>query len=515
MALADPTNYGNQPGDGPLRIGGVSLPDVPQQDKDLPSTPSAAAKRQAPAVAMVRDLWQGTDAVRAKGTAYLPQGAGEHPQDYAAKLKRAVFFNAFRRTVEGLTGLVFSKDPKLGDDVPAPIVDQWENIDNAGTHGDVFVRERLQDALQAGHNLILVEYPDTGGATTRADEAPLGPIRPYWVPVNKENVLSWRTTVEAGKTILTQLVLKECANVAAGMFGEVEQTRYRVLYRRAGVVGWALLEVTERKSINIVAEGLYPTQDEIPVVEIITSGRRGLFDSDPPLMDLAYLNIAHYQQLADANWARYKTNSPILFGAGITQPVAEDGSQPEEISVGPNSAILQANENASLTYVSHDGAALDNCDKALETLKSDMGTLGLAMLAPQKRATETAEAKRLDKATSDSALSVTARGLQDGVERALYFHARYLKLPDGGSIEINRDFEGLAMDPAVMSAFASLIAQGLPWEVALDQLQKGGRIGDDVDTTTVALEIATNRAADAQMKAEQLQSLAVPAQVAA
>ena len=54
-----------------------------------------------------------------------------------------------------------------------------------------------------------------------------------------------------------------------------------------------------------------------------------------------------------------------------------------------------------------------------------------------------------------------------------------------------------------MGAFAALIAQGLPWDVALDQLQRGGRIAEDVDTEELALRIATERAAD-RLMAEQI-----------
>ena len=73
--------------------------------------------------------------------------------------------------------------------------------------------------------------------------------------------------------------------------------------RNEGVVGWALLEVTEKKTVIQVGEGTYPTQAEIPVSEIVTSGRVSMFESSPPLLDLAYLNVAHYQQ-----WSDYATS---------------------------------------------------------------------------------------------------------------------------------------------------------------------------------------------------------------
>lgn len=130
--LADPTDFGNQPGDGPLRVGGESQPSLPNRDQDLPSTLSPRAQAQRPALQMVRDLWGGNETVKAAGTTYLPQAPGEEHNNYHERLSRSVFFNVFRQTVVGLVGLIFRKDPVLGEDVPPQISEHWENIDLAG-----------------------------------------------------------------------------------------------------------------------------------------------------------------------------------------------------------------------------------------------------------------------------------------------------------------------------------------------------------------------------------------------
>ena len=118
--LADPTNYGNAPGNGPLRPGGVPTPENfgSQDQKNLPSTKSESAKRQERDLALVRDLEAGPGVVKDKGATYLPKGPREHREAYKNRLERAVFFNVFGHTARGLTGFVFRKDPKLGDDVP-------------------------------------------------------------------------------------------------------------------------------------------------------------------------------------------------------------------------------------------------------------------------------------------------------------------------------------------------------------------------------------------------------------
>lgn len=494
-AELNPKNVGNLPGSGqPLRAGGKSVESLAQPDENLPSTWSKCAKAQQPGLRVMRDTTAGPECIRKCGTAYLPQDPGESSQAYNDRLARSVFFNVTGETVAGLTGFVFAKDPKIGDDVPPLIVQHMENIDNAGTHFDVFAREQFADVLTAGHNGILVEYPQTGGAQTARDEQTS--IRPYWVPILKDNIVSWRTAIVDGKTILAQIVLKECTMVPSGLFGEIEQTRYRVLYKDldTGVVGVQVLEVNDAKQVTLVSEGTYPTQDEIPFAEIVTSGRKSFLDSKPPLLDLAYLNIAHYQQWSDRATSTHKTCVPIWVESGCDP----DDGEKAPIVLGANSARTSTNPAFKAGYQSHDGAALDQVSKVIQEILSDMASFGLAMLAPQKRQAETAEAKRLDKSASDSKLSVAARGLQDGLERALYFHARYLRLNDGGSVEINRDYESSVMTADVMSAYAILADKlSIPVRLILEMLQEGGRISEDENLDELEAQIAANAAAAA------------------
>jgi len=437
-----------------------------------------------PDAQMMRDLNGGTTALRLGGEKYLPRSPGEDMAAYYNRLERSVFFNATRRTVEGLTGLVFRKDPVLSDDdedaVPEQIREHWEDIDMEGTHGDVFCRQIMADALLVGHAGILVEYPRTGGVLRRDQEAAMN-IRPYWVPIRKEDIMSWRTEKENGVRVLRQLVVREKTWEPSGAFGEVEKTRYRVFTNENGRVGFQLMEVTDNKAVVVVDEGLYLNQTEIPFAEVRTSGSKSFLESEPPLLDLGYLNLAHYQQWSDYAFAIHKTNVPFLFGAGITQRTSPDGVPAGPLIVGPNSSVLQPAPDARMEYVSHDGAALGSSKASLDDLKADMGTLGLAMLAPQKRVAETAQAKAMDKSVSDSALAVAARALQDAVENALYFHARYLRLEYGGAVQINRDFEGMLLDAPVMSAFAQLVNAGFPARPVLRALQQGGRIAEDED----------------------------------
>jgi hypothetical protein len=478
-----PTDSGNRPGDGPLRQHGTPLAD-PLPPGDLPSAVSKCAERQAPAVTLMRDVLAGPERIRDCGSAYLPQAAGENATNYKYRLARSAFVNFTGRTLNALVGQVFRVDPVLGEDVPTEIAGtqgettreggHWENIDNAGTHGDVFARALFTDAMGTGHAGILVEFPNTDGTQSHGAERS-GAIRPYWVPIRKEDIVSWRTAV-------------------------VEQERFRVfnLDVESGEVSFRLLQIGEdKKSIITIADGPYPTQTEIPFAEVVTSGRQGLLDSKPPLLDLAYLNLAHYQTDSDHETSIHKTCVPVYVETGV---------EPEEggVIIGPNTVRQHSNPAATAQYVSHDGAALGEVLKKLEAREAQMGALGMSMLTPQKQNAETATAHRQDKGAEDSDLAVGARGLQDGLERALGFHARYLNKPSGGSITINRDFDQATMQSEMLVAWSGAVANAkVPAKYMIADMQKGKLIPPEEDADAIADEMAATAAADAEAEQQR------------
>ena len=80
-------------------------------------TPDAVYDRWKATWRKLRDCVAGSDAVKAAQTDYLPALApGDLTQKtrnrYDAYLRRALFFNATRRTVRGLVGAIHQKPPK-------------------------------------------------------------------------------------------------------------------------------------------------------------------------------------------------------------------------------------------------------------------------------------------------------------------------------------------------------------------------------------------------------------------
>jgi len=446
----------------------------PIPEKDRPDYESAAVKAMLPDLMLVRDVAAGQRRITGRTTTYLPQHPKEEPANYRIRLGRPTFFNAFMRTLEGLVGMVFRTSPELGEDVPKVIENHWENIDKEGNHGEVFLKTVFADALEAGHNAIFVDYPAIANPdrVTRAEER-VRDLRPYWVHVRKEDILNFRTSRgPGGERRLDQITLRFRTHEQDGTFGDKPVVRYRVYQRIDGTVRWEIWQEGEDKMPRPTDErGVILKQDRIPIV-FIYGRQTGFGESTPPLLDLANLNLLHYQTNADYFHAMHIACVPV--------PVAI-GMQEGALVVGPN-ASLSLPPGGDFKYVETSGAALAAARTALEDLEGQMAVMGLSLLQGEKRAAETAEAKRLDKSEKDSALSTAARALQDGVEQALLFHAGYLGEPNGGSITINQDFMAEAMSPDQVRALSDAVAKGqLSLETMWTKLQEGEWLPDDFD----------------------------------
>jgi hypothetical protein len=94
---------------------------VAEDLKNKPAYKCAAHQKMELGWKIVRDVSEGTLHLRESKSEYLPPEPAEDFRDFGTRLSRAIFFNAFERTLHGLVGMVFRKEPKLSKDVPEVI----------------------------------------------------------------------------------------------------------------------------------------------------------------------------------------------------------------------------------------------------------------------------------------------------------------------------------------------------------------------------------------------------------
>ena len=475
------------------RVMRIELPSG-STDANEPDYRSKVVKDQLRDVQIVRDVYDGTLRLRECGETYLPRFPAEEQGDYDRRLDTSVLYNATRRSVRGLTGMVFRKPPKLAEDVPALIRgtdDQgmrghWENIDAAGRHGNVFVRDFTNDTLLDGHRHILVDFPEVDVPFRNRTEERQADLRPYWIEVPKTSVMSWRSDVLDGKVTLVQFAYEQITREAEGEFGDEEVRRIRVYTLllpgdedptgegaplpaqdgrrvRLRVYREAKKEQTEStkpgtatKRWELERDRLLSGLSRIPVTTGYGGERVDFMVSRPALLDLVLENIRHYQLRSDRDNTLHICGVPIPWATGRRE---EDALSEKKVS---SRLGFDLEKGGTVGYLEPQGVALEATANELDKIEGRMAALGLSMLERKTRAAETAKARQLEKSEQDSQLASVVSSIKDAVEEALSFHAEWLGLgaAAGGSVELNRDFSDLPLDAAVIRELREMVAEG-------------------------------------------------------
>ena len=185
-------------------------------DPNDPSNVSLAYEFMAPKWAKVRAILGGTDGMRAAGPDYLPQHDGESDISYRERLGKSVLFNATELTVNHWVGKPFSEPVKINNDVPENIKDNLlEDIDLQGNNIDVFARNWFKDGVSKAFSHVLVEFSrprnteqEEGRRRTLEDDR-VENVRPYWVHIQPENLISATMEIQNGYNLLKIQQLKK------------------------------------------------------------------------------------------------------------------------------------------------------------------------------------------------------------------------------------------------------------------------------------------------------------------
>ncbi len=413
---------------------------------DSPFTKNRAILDMMKGWEIMKAVTEGTEYLRANSEAFLPLEPREDYTAYMARVNRAVFSPFTQRLIRAATGLVLRKPITLIGD---PYWTEMFKMDVDGCKSDLdeYARRILMCSLTYGQSHILVDYPAPSGALSLAEERSQN-RRPYWIEVDPNNLFGYRLDRESNYGNLVQVRIGEKAVLPDGDFGEkvfdqvrvIEPGRYRV-FRKTDQVD-AMYDVddnsyagefetgTTGEDFKLAESGNF-SLGEIPLVTVY-SGKTDNLTSKPPLLDIAYLNLAHFQRQADLIHSLHVASQPMLVMEGYDD-------QTKDLAISVNYAMATQPGN-KVYYVEPASSAFDAQSAEIKELQMQMATLGISTLSQQKFVAESADARRLDRVDTNSMLAMVSMELEQKLQKAFNLSAEYVGI-EPPEVKISRDFD--------------------------------------------------------------------------
>ena len=427
--------------------------------------------------ALAGALLGGTRAMRAAGKTYLPHWPNEDQDSYKTRLATSVLFPAFSRTVGTLTGKPFSKPVTVGDDVPPKIEEWMDDIDLEGRNLDAFAADIMECALGYGLCGILVDYPvKPENVKTQADEQAIN-LRPYFVHIKPDQLIGWMAARQNGAWVIQQLRIMECIEEPDGMFGTREVKQIRVLEPGK----WATYRQNKdnAEQWDMYQDGV-TSLAFVPFVPVYGE-RKGFMRGKSPLIEVAHMNVEHWQSASDQRTILHVARVPILVITGI-----ED--EKFQLTLGASAAV-KLPLNGTMEYVEHTGAAIEAGQNDLDKLEERMRQAGAELLVI-KPGVVTATQVSTENAVGMCALQRISAGLEDAIDLALEYMATWSGLGVGGHVSIFSDYASANLSDASGQLIVTAQQGGLiSKETAITELKRRGTLSSEVEADDEAEKI--------------------------
>lgn len=409
------------------------------------------------------------------GLIYLPRiDPAQSDPEYQAYKKRAPYYEAVARTVDGFVGAI-SRKPHLIE-LPDSLKNMQTKATADGVTLDDFIKHLCCEVLLMARGAILVEMDDETQA-------------PYLAFYPAEAILNWgEDWVILAETIYTA--------DDKDKFKQIPFQQIRQLTLRGGCYTATIWQQKPGpnggEEWRVVAEST-PTKrgtplDELPFFWLSTAGQSATV-AKPPLLGLVNASLSHYRSAADLEHGRHFTALPTLYLSGVQ----DDG---EPLAVGAGAVIKLADPAAKAGYAEFTGQGLQSLETALATKEQQMAMLGASIMAARSKNVEAAETMRIRVAGENALLMGVVSTIEQALLAALNFAAQWATMqpPTAVKLRLNRDFIDQKLDAQSLTGLLNAVQAGkLSLEDFLFALQQAELLRPDININT---EANTLRAAD-------------------
>lgn len=456
-------------------------------------------EKYAPIWQKMRDVVEGQDAIHKASEKYLPKLDLQSDKDYKNYKERALFYNATGRTIKGLSGMVFMKDPTFSE-MPDNLQELTSDIDNKGSPLKTFSKSVVDELLTITRCGILVDHAQSivneDGTEVTIAEAEAMNSRPYMSMYKGESIINWRVEHRNNRMIVTLVVLEETVDkLSDDEFTWETNKQYRVLdldedgnYRQR-IFTPSGTGFDEGDPVYPVVNGV--KKKTIPFI-FINSEDLGTDIEKPIFKDLADVNISHYQTVASHEHGIFWIGLPTPVVTGATSQTDDQGNV-IPLTLGPSEFLTFGNENANAFFMELEGKGLDHVEKSIDKKEGRMAALGARMLQPEKAAPETAQALSIKRGGEIGALATIAGTASEGITKALKLMAEWMQIEKYNELTyiLNQDYVSSSMTAQEITALMAAWQSGsISHGDYIHALQRGEVIRPDRKSEDILDDVA-------------------------
>lgn len=367
----------------------------------------------------------------------------------------AILTNFTALTKEGLTGLVFRRDPQV--ELPDELLYLLDDAVGDDRGLALLAKQSLGEVMISGRAGLLTDFPRSKGGVSLADTQDL---KARILPYRAENIINWNIERENGKAVIKFIVLYEpTLELQEDGFDWELKDKYRLLkLDDEGIYYQAMYD----ENLDLV-DVVYPNDmngnplKEIPWAFVGSQDNNEDIDK-APLYDLAVLNIGHYRNSADYEESVFVVGQPTIFVSGSWGIEEFKEALPQGIKFGSRAGyFLGENGSANLVQANPNQLA----EAAMQSKLKQAAYIG-ARLISEPGGRETAEAARLRYSSQNSALHTLVLNVDEAIEKSLGYVTKFMG-GDPNSVEfrLNRQFYDESADPNLIAQSILLYDRGL------------------------------------------------------
>jgi hypothetical protein len=444
-----------------------------------PGQLSAAALTMATRTGLMRDVYGGTETMRARQQEFLPQYEKESNTRYLSRLNSTFALNKLREAVDAASAKPFRTMLTLQNSDPD--LDLWvKDIDLQGNHLHVFGHNFFNNAFLDSMGHILVDHPDTMDMPSLGAQKASG-VRPFMKMIRNQDVVAAYDEYVGGDVQTVHVRVKGKRIERTPDYKEKIWNQIYVIEKEIGsdngvVQLWEQEAGTGGGQWTSMGEKAI-TIPEVPFVTLYAGDKEADYIARPVFIDLAYKQIEHWISSSDQRSILAAARFPMLAASGVQI----DPDDEAEFAIGPYKVLYAPDANGRWYFVEPKGTAIASGQKDLEMLEMQMDMMSLNPVTGTHRQYVPQNERDIQETRVHSVVHDLAIGCQNGIEKAVRFMGNWTN-KDYTQVKavLNTEFSNTKDKLAEVAQIVALWEKkGISRDTLYRELQKRNLLGEE------------------------------------